>query len=116
MPTIDISNDYQYFDNIEAVTLTLERNAGDTTVAITKALRGAKSTAELSRMGARFATDSLTFFLPGNEVGSSNNVEPGDTITDGASTPVVYTILDVSRVEAGSILSGYKCSVTPERT
>jgi len=113
MPTIDISNDYTYFDNTEAVTLTLKRNSGNTTVSITKALRGPKGTTEPSRIGALFSSENLAFFLSGDEVGSSNNVEAGDTITDASAN--IYTIGDVVRIEAGSSLSGYQCRVIPER-
>jgi hypothetical protein len=114
MAAIDISYDATRFDNTEAVTLTLKRNAGNTEVAIAAALRGRTSRSEPGRLGALLMTDFLSFHLPATQVGSSNTVEEGDTVTDGDST--IYTITDVRRVESGDIVSGYRCSVTPQRT
>lgn len=113
MADIDVSNDYQFFDNTEAVTLTLKRFAGDTTVSIASALRGRTSRDEPIRSGAALMRDSLSFFLPGDEVTSSNEVEPGDTVTDASAN--IFTIKSVGRVEMGGSMSGYRCPVTPER-
>lgn len=110
---IDITDDYAIFDNTESLTLILKRNAGDTSVTVANGLRGRLSRSELTSLGAYLNGDELSFFLPGDQVGSSNTIYSGDTVTDGASA--VYTITSTSRSELGTSLSGWRCIVRPER-
>ena len=108
--TLDISDDFAIFDNTEAATLILRRNAGDTGVSIPNSLRGAMSTIEPARLGVATLTHDLSIFLPADEVGATAP-EPGDSIT---IVVTVYWIHQVRRVELGSSLSGYICTVKPE--
>tara|TARA_R100000808_G_scaffold1984_1_gene8411 strand:+ start:2327 stop:2665 length:339 start_codon:yes stop_codon:yes gene_type:complete len=112
MPNIDITDDFAIFDNTEAGTLTIRLAAGDSTIAITNALRSPLSTVENGRMGGMFETDRLSFFFPAGE--ATTRPSPGDAFTVTSSS-VVYTIENVSDVAFGNSVSGYSCQVTPER-
>lgn len=114
---LDITNDYLIFDNTEAITLTLKRNAGNLTVTASNALRGrVPIRTEPTRFSGALATDTLSFFIPHDQIvedRAGESPEVGDTITDGSSN--VYTIESASQVAMATSVSGWRCIVNPER-
>ena len=86
---IDVSTDHEIFDNVEALTITLKRNAGDTTVEVTKALPQQVDRSEAEGAGVRLTGQTKQWSIAVAEMGSSE-ISEGDTATD--SDDVVWTI------------------------
>ena len=89
----DVSTDYLIFDNVEALTVTLKRNAGDTTVEVTKALQQQVDRGELEAAGVRITGQAKSWSIAVTEMGSSEFTE-GDTVTDDDS--VIWTVKTIA--------------------
>ena len=117
MAVLDISGHYAAFHNQETVTVTFKRAAGDTPATVQSAQRGRIfSRSEARRLGAALMTDSLSFFIPRDELiddQAAETMEPGDTITDASAS--VYRVLSVSEIALGQHVSGYRCQVREHR-
>lgn len=80
---IDYSDDWQWWDNTEPVTVSLARQSGTTTVAITAAFRGDISRNAADALGVELVANSQIWSIPAALMGS-NELCQGDTITDEA--------------------------------
>lgn len=78
-----ISNDLEIFDNLEAITYTSVRAAGDVIVSVDGALRRAISANELaSYQGLHAQQDITTFHIKKSDLTSVEPVKQGDQIID----------------------------------
>lgn len=93
--SLDLTDDYDLFDNTEAVTVTLQQRSigGSTaTVSIDTALRRAVDLRNpvYAQMLARH--EGTTWHIAVDELGASNDIRPGDLITDSAGD--AWTVKD----------------------
>ncbi len=98
---IEYSNDYQWWDNTEAVTITLVRESGTTTVSVAIGSRSDISTRELaSSTQGVFQAGDVRWKIPVILLGISNRLLPDDLITDASG--VVWNVRSVSEVRVGT--------------
>ena len=86
--TIDVSNDYTFFDNPESVTLLLKRNAGTTTLTTRTVFRRQLSRDDVQAGDAWLRSDVRVFHVPEKElfeVATQYDMREGDEITDADS-------------------------------
>lgn len=84
--TIDVSNDYTFFDNPESVTIALKRSAGTTTLTTRTVFRRQLSRDDVQAGDAHLRSDVMVFHVPETELFevSQYDMREGDEITDAA--------------------------------
>ena len=93
--TLDLSADYAVFDNLEAITYTAVKNAGNVTASIPKALKRALNFKELAASGGVYTSKDGKFIVPTTLLTAASIVpKPADLITDGDG--VVWTVLEAN--------------------
>lgn len=109
------TNDYLWWDNTEAVTVTL-RTAGvaDDPVSVAVALREDVSRRLADSLGVQLRGDDLAWNIPAALM-SGKEIHPGDFITDAGS--VVYTVNPggVQKIGVGGSVSHFLCLTTRQR-
>lgn len=101
---LDFGNDYQIWDNPEAVTLVSVATAGNTNVPVATALRLPMTTKEIVASGGVYTGQDVIWMLPGALLGATVP-KPADRVQDAAATD--WTILEVSK---GILDRMYKCT------
>jgi hypothetical protein len=97
MSTIDASSDYQYWDNTEAVTVSLVRDS-TTTVSISAALQQDVSRRTESYLGVHVTGDETIWHVPNallNPASNGREILIDDLITDAGG--LVWAVVAVTR-------------------
>jgi hypothetical protein len=106
--TVDISDDFLFFDNFESVTVTLKRTS-NLSATIANALRGALSRSELNALGVMLPETVATWFIPYDQLiedQSGQEMREGDTIAPSGES---WHVKSVKVVGAGGSISGWNC-------
>lgn len=113
MATLDVSTDYQQWDNVEAVTLNLQSDgAFGADISLSYALRMDVNLQRQFFNGVAIQPHQLFWWLPVGEVGASNSVDRNAKITDSGGT--VYYVVSAVKIGFGNSYSHWECLCTKE--
>jgi len=110
--TIDYSDDYQYWDNSEAVTVTVRRAGSNEEVSVSIAVRESGDTSSEFFNGIRLRGDELLWHVP-VALMDSNEIEPGDEIKDAGN--VKYNVQSVVKAGVGNSAVEFQCLCKKQR-
>lgn len=109
-PTVDVSNDWQCWDGLEAITYTSRRVTGDSVGAVPFAKRHEMTNRELQASDGVYTAEDIIWIVPANQLteimsaGTDTNrrqPKPGDTIYDTDEN--TWTVLAVAKQVMGSL-------------
>ncbi|CAB4144885.1 hypothetical protein UFOVP466_79 [uncultured Caudovirales phage] len=110
---VDHTTEYLVWDDVEAGSVVLKRNAGNTTVSIGVMLREELTSADGTIEGVGVDAKAIRFVVPNillNPTALGRVIKRNDVIV-GADT-ISYQVLSVDKVFAGA---EWTCVTTPER-
>lgn len=113
MATIDKSENYLTWDDTQAVTVSLIRNAGTTAVSVGVALPAQLSRRDTVALAATSDTAEKVWSVPDallNPASQGRRITRNDTITDAAG--VVWRVVSAEQVEDGTC---WRCVCAPQR-
>ena len=112
--TLNVTNAYLDWDNYEAVTVSLKRSTGTTSVSIARALRTAINRQEQQILGAMLTGQEVSWSVPNVLLTASPNTTAemmeGDTITVGSE---VWTVRIARKLVWGTV---WRCTCVKERS
>lgn len=113
MSVIDYSDDYTYWDQTEAVTVTLRTSSSSASRSIATAKRTNANRRETTFQSVTLYGDEVFFLIPNALLEDDDKILEGDTITD--ATSVVYTVTAAQQVQKGASKTHFRCLVSERK-
>lgn len=91
-----IKSDWQIWDGLEAVTLTVRKNSGDIDYVLASAKRRVMTNRELAASAGRYTGSDLVWLIPAELLAAGVRIKPADTITESPVKKQTWTVLEAS--------------------